>query len=37
MTTELMKKLIDFEKPDLVALTGDMVSGYGWDGSQGWY
>jgi predicted MPP superfamily phosphohydrolase len=32
-----MKKLIDWEKPDLAILTGDMVSGYAWDHSEGWY
>ena len=32
-----MKKLIEWEKPDLAILTGDMVSGYAWDNSTGWY
>jgi predicted MPP superfamily phosphohydrolase len=32
-----MKNLIDWEKPDLAILTGDMVSGYAWDHSEGWY
>ncbi len=36
-TTQLMKNLIDWEKPDLAVLTGDMVSGYAWDHSEGWY
>ena len=32
-----MKKLIKIEKPDLVVITGDGVSGYSWDQSDGWY
>lgn len=32
-----MEKLIGWEKPDLAVLTGDMVSGYAWDQSEGWY
>ena len=32
-----MKNLIDWEKPDLAVLTGDMVSGYAWDHTEGWY
>lgn len=33
-----MKNLIDWESPDLAILTGDMVSGYAWDGkTSGWY
>ena len=27
----IQQKLIDFVKPDLTVLTGDMISGYGWD------
>ena len=23
--------------PDFVALSGDMVSGFAWDGRQGWF
>ncbi len=35
---QLVKKLIEWEKPDFVAVTGDVVSGYAWDGhTQGWY
>lgn len=30
-TTILMRKLIEWEQPDLAILTGDMVSGYEWD------
>lgn len=26
--------MIDYVKPDLAVLTGDMVSGYGWDGKE---
>ena len=37
-TTAEMKDLIDWEKPDMAILTGDMVSGYAWDGkTEGWY
>jgi len=36
-STALMEKLIGWEKPDLAVLTGDMVSGYAWDKSEGWY
>lgn len=28
----IQQKLINYVKPDLVVLTGDMVSGYAWDG-----
>eukprot|EP00347_Sterkiella_histriomuscorum_P010662 403375407 len=34
---ELMKNVIKWEKPDLVVVTGDAVSGYAWNGTQGWY
>ena len=36
-TTKLMEDLIKWEKADVAVLTGDMVSGYAWDRSQGWY
>lgn len=36
-TVKLMEKMLDIEQPDLVVLTGDMVSGYAWDGTRGWY
>jgi hypothetical protein len=28
-----MAEILDYEKPDLVILTGDVVSGYAWDGT----
>ena len=35
---ELMKSIIEIEKPDIAIVTGDCVSGYAWDGKQkGWY
>ena len=36
-TTELIEKLVGWEQPDVAILTGDMVSGYAWDQSEGWY
>jgi len=36
-TTSLVEKMLLLEKPDLVVLTGDMVSGFAWDKSAGWY
>lgn len=27
-----MGKILDKEKPDLVIITGDLVSGFAWDG-----
>lgn len=33
-----MKNILEWEKPDLVVVTGDAVSGYAWDGKQtDWY
>jgi metallophosphoesterase superfamily enzyme len=32
-----MKKLIKYSKPDLVIITGDIVSGFFWDKSQGFF
>ena len=29
---KLMGEILDYEKPDLVIITGDVVSGYAWDG-----
>ncbi|KAL2913598.1 hypothetical protein HK105_206900 [Polyrhizophydium stewartii] len=35
---EVSRKLLAFEQPDFVVLSGDMVSGYAWDGrEQDWY
>jgi predicted MPP superfamily phosphohydrolase len=28
----LMGEILDSEKPDLVVMTGDLISGYAWDG-----
>lgn len=36
-TQALMEGLFDLEQADLAVLTGDMVSGYAWDNSTGWY
>ena len=36
-TLDVMKKLIDWEKPDFAAVTGDLVSGYNWNNTEGWY
>ncbi len=34
----LMRNVIELEKPDLAIVTGDVVSGYAWDGkTPGWY
>lgn len=35
-TQKEMEDLMDWEKPDMVVLTGDMVSGYAWDKTEGW-
>jgi predicted MPP superfamily phosphohydrolase len=37
LTTGLLEKLIEIEKPNVAVLTGDMVSGYAWDKTEGWY
>ena len=29
--------LINYESPDLIAITGDFVSGYAWNHSSGWF
>ncbi|KAK8790984.1 hypothetical protein WA158_005615 [Blastocystis sp. Blastoise] len=36
-TTKLVEDLLELEKPDLVVITGDLVSGYKYNGTQGWY
>jgi predicted MPP superfamily phosphohydrolase len=38
LAQNLIRKVIELEKPDLAIVTGDVVSGYAWDGrTQGWY
>ena len=38
MTQDVMRKILESEKPDLVAVTGDVVSGYLWDGhTKPWF
>ena len=33
-----MEKVIELEQPDVAIVTGDVVSGYAWDGeTKGWY
>lgn len=32
-----MKNILEWEKPDMVVVTGDCVSGYAWNGTKGWY
>lgn len=33
----LVSDLLDWEKPDLVVVTGDLVSGYRWQGQEKWF
>lgn len=33
----LVSNLLDWEQPDLVVVTGDLVSGYRWQGQPQWY
>lgn len=34
----VMRKVLETEQPDVAICTGDVVSGYAWDGkTQGWY
>jgi Calcineurin-like phosphoesterase len=33
----IYRTVITIEDPDVVVLTGDQVSGYAWDGTQGWF
>lgn len=33
----VQEKVLMDESPDLVVMTGDSVSGYAWDGRQGWF
>ena len=37
LTLSLMNKILDAEIPDLVVLSGDIISGYSWNGQQGWF
>lgn len=37
LNTAIQENLLKWEKPDLVVITGDMVSGYAWPGTKGWY
>ena len=31
---KLQQKLVELVRPDLAVLTGDMISGYSWDGKD---
>ena len=34
----VMRKVLELEQPDFAVVTGDVVSGYAWDGkTPGWY
>jgi predicted MPP superfamily phosphohydrolase len=34
----VIRKVLETEKPDFAVITGDVVSGYAWDGkTPGWY
>ena len=35
-TTDMMHKILINAQPDLVIISGDLVSGYSWDKSSGW-
>ena len=37
LTQYCLRAVIGMERPDFVAFTGDMVTGYNWDGTQGWF
>lgn len=32
LTQDIQTKILEIEKPDLVVLTGDCISGYAWNG-----
>lgn len=36
MSQMCIRTIMSMENPDFVAFSGDMVSGYNWDGSEGW-
>lgn len=33
----MQRRILAAEQPDLVVLSGDQVSGYAWDGREGWF
>ena len=33
----LISELIEWEKPDLVVVTGDLASGYAYNGEKDWF
>ena len=35
--SQVITNLLEIEKPDLAVLSGDMVSGFMWDGTPGWF
>ena len=35
--SQVITSLLAHEKPDLAVLSGDMVSGFMWDGTPGWF
>lgn len=37
MLFQVIASVLEYEKPDFVALSGDMVSGFAWDGRKGWF
>jgi predicted MPP superfamily phosphohydrolase len=37
LVLQVVASLLAYEKPDLVVLSGDMVSGFVWDGKPGWF
>lgn len=34
---QVIANLLSYEQPDLAVLSGDMVSGFAWDGTNGWF
>ncbi|CAL8463973.1 g3508 [Coccomyxa elongata] len=36
-TDKVIANLLSYEQPDLAVLSGDMVSGFAWDGTNGWF
>ena len=37
LTLSMMNNILDEEKPDLVVLSGDIISGYTWNGKADWF